>query len=262
LWSGTITRSIGAMITSSPAPDAALATAERSLTTLEGTLSQMAADSAIAAETLRDAGAATSPEAHIHAATWWLQRLAASALATRATCRAARAAIRTGGAPPAAPARSEAAGTAAATRRLAAERTHGSERSIVVGYDGSDAAKRALARAAESAGEHGTVVIVTIEPQLFSAGPAAEPLVEPGDDPSRLIADARVIVAERGTVGDVVVVTREGDPAEELLDIARSVGADRIVIGRRGKNFVARTLMGSVATRILEHAPCDVLVVV
>ena len=69
-----------------------------------------------------------------------------------------------------------------------------------------------------------------------------------------------MIVAERGTVGDVVVVTRKGDP-EELLNIARSVGADRIVIGRRGKNFVACMLMGSVATRVLEHAPCDVLVV-
>ena len=250
------------MITSSPAPDAALATAERSLTTLEGTLSQMAADSAIAAETLHDAGAATSPEPHIQVATWWLHRLAASALATRATCRAARAAIRTrGSAPAAAAAPSGAGGTALGTRPCAAERAHGSERSIVVGYDGSDPAKRALARAAESAGERGTVVIVTTEPQLFSAGAAAEPLVEPGDDPLQLLADARVIVAERGTVGDVVVVTRKGDPAEELLNIARSVGADRIVIGRRGKNFVARMLMGSVATRVLEHAPCDVLVV-
>ena len=70
-----------------------------------------------------------------------------------------------------------------------------------------------------------------------------------------------MIVAERGTVGDVVVVARKGDPAEELLNVARSVDADRIVIGRRGNNFVARMLMGSVATRVLEHAPCDVLVV-
>jgi nucleotide-binding universal stress UspA family protein len=58
-----------------------------------------------------------------------------------------------------------------------------------------------------------------------------------------------------------VVVTRKGDPAEELLNIARSVDPDRIVIGRRGKNFVARMLLGSVATPMLEHARCDVLVV-
>jgi nucleotide-binding universal stress UspA family protein len=250
------------MITSSHAPDTALATAESSLTALEGALSQMAADSAVAAERLHEAGTATSPTPQVQAATWWLHRLAASALATRATCRAARAAMRTrGAAPAAAAAPSGATGTALGTQPSAAERTHGSERSIVVGYDGSDAAKRALARAAEAAGDHGTVVIVTTEPQLFSSGLAAEPLVEPGDDPSRLVADARVIVAEHGTVGNVVVVTREGDPAEELLNIARSVSADRIVIGRRGKNFVARMLMGSVATRVLEHAPCDVLVV-
>jgi nucleotide-binding universal stress UspA family protein len=249
------------MITTSQAPDAALTTAERSLKALEGTLSKMAADSAVAAERLHEAGAGTSPEPHIQAASWWLHRLAGSALATRATCRAARAAIRTrGGAPAAAAAPSGAAGTAL-DLRSAAERPHGSERSTVVGYDGSDAAKRAVARAAEAAGEHGSVVIVTVEPQLFSSGPAAEPLVEPGDDPSRLVADARVIVAERGTVGDVVVVARKGDPAEELLNVARSVDADRIVIGRRGKNFVARMLMGSVATRVLEHTPCDVLVV-
>jgi nucleotide-binding universal stress UspA family protein len=90
----------------------------------------------------------------------------------------------------------------------------------------------------KAAGEHGTVVIVTAEPQLFSSAPAAEPLVEPGNDPSRLLADARVMVAERGTVGDVVVVARNGDPAEELLSAAHSVGADPIVVGRRGKSFV------------------------
>src|SRR4051812_30072294 len=237
------------MITSSHAPDAALATAERSLTALEATLAQMAADSAVAAERLHEAGAATPPEPHMQAATWWLHRLAASALATRATCRAARAAIRVrGGATTAAPALSEAAGAALERHRSAAERTHVAERSIVIGYDGSDAAKRALARAAEAAGEHGTVVIVTTEPQLVSSGPAAEPLIEPGDHPSRLLADARVILAERGPIGDVIVIAREGDPAEALVDVARSVGADRIVIGRRGKNFVARMLMGSVAT--------------
>jgi nucleotide-binding universal stress UspA family protein len=250
------------MISTSHAPDAALTTAERSLEALEGTLSKMAADSAVAAERLHAEGAGTSPEPHVQAASWWLHRLAGSALATRATCRAARAAIRRpGAAGAAAAAPSGAAGTAIGTWPSAAERTHGSERSIVVGYDGSDAAKRALASAAEAAGEHGTVVIVTTEPQLLSSGPAAEPLVEPADDPSRLLADARVIVAERGTVGDVVVVTRKGDPAEELLNVARSVDADRVVIGRRGNNFVARMLMGSVATRVLEHAPCDVLVV-
>jgi nucleotide-binding universal stress UspA family protein len=37
--------------------------------------------------------------------------------------------------------------------------------------------------------------------------------------------------------------------------------AGLLIIGRRGKDFVARTLLGSVATRLVEQAPCDVLVV-
>jgi hypothetical protein len=141
LLSAAIAPSIGPMTTTSHAPDAALTTAERSLKALEGTLSKMVADSAVAAERLHAAGAGTSPEPHIQAASWWLHRLAGSALATRATCRAARAAIRPPGAAAAAP--TGAAGTAIGTWPSTAERTHGSERSIVIGYDGSDA-KRAL----------------------------------------------------------------------------------------------------------------------
>jgi nucleotide-binding universal stress UspA family protein len=56
------------------------------------------------------------------------------------------------------------------------------------------------------------------------------------------------------------VVAREGDPSEELLEVARAAGAHLVIVGRRGKDFVARALLGSVATRVIEHAPCDVLV--
>jgi nucleotide-binding universal stress UspA family protein len=72
----------------------------------------------------------------------------------------------------------------------------------------------------------------------------------------------KATVTARSSVADVVVVARRGDPAEELLEVARAAGADLVIVGRRGKDFVARTLLGSVATRVIEHAPCDVLVVV
>jgi nucleotide-binding universal stress UspA family protein len=132
---------------------------------------------------------------------------------------------------------------------------------IVVGYDGSEAAERALLRAADVAGEGEAVVIVTVTPQIHSAGPAAEPLLEPRADPSDLLAAARATVTARASPADVSLVAREGDPAEELLEVARAANADLVIVGRRGKDFVARTLLGSVATRVVEQAPCDVLVV-
>jgi len=41
----------------------------------------------------------------------------------------------------------------------------------------------------------------------------------------------------------------------------RELEAQLVIVGRRGRDFVARTLLGSVAHRVVENAPCDVLVV-
>jgi nucleotide-binding universal stress UspA family protein len=51
------------------------------------------------------------------------------------------------------------------------------------------------------------------------------------------------------------------DPAAELLEVARAADADLVKVARRGTDFVARTLLGSVAARVVEHAHCDVVVV-
>ena len=51
-----------------------------------------------------------------------------------------------------------------------------------------------------------------------------------------------------------------GDPAVVLVDGARDVGADLLILGRRGGDFVTRTVLGSVAQRVVEQAPCDALV--
>lgn len=61
----------------------------------------------------------------------------------------------------------------------------------------------------------------------------------------------------------MVVETREavGDPAEVVVAVARELGAQLVIIGRQGSDFVARTLLGSVAERVVQRAPCDVLVV-
>ena len=54
---------------------------------------------------------------------------------------------------------------------------------------------------------------------------------------------------------------REGDPAEQIVEYARSVEADLIVMGTRGRGAVQRALLGSVARTVLLSAPCSTLVV-
>jgi nucleotide-binding universal stress UspA family protein len=53
----------------------------------------------------------------------------------------------------------------------------------------------------------------------------------------------------------------EGDPRETLLEAAKQEGADLIVVGSHGRTGLEKLLMGSVASHIVAHAPCSVLVV-
>jgi universal stress protein A len=51
-----------------------------------------------------------------------------------------------------------------------------------------------------------------------------------------------------------------GSTAGEIIDYAESQQADLIVIGRHGRHGISR-LLGSTASAVLHHAPCDVLAV-
>jgi nucleotide-binding universal stress UspA family protein len=61
-------------------------------------------------------------------------------------------------------------------------------------------------------------------------------------------------------VGKVVVQALEGEPSQVLLDAARDFDADLIVVGSRGLTSHAHFILGSVASSVAHHAPCDVLV--
>jgi nucleotide-binding universal stress UspA family protein len=52
-----------------------------------------------------------------------------------------------------------------------------------------------------------------------------------------------------------------GNPAEEILDVAAVQHADLIVLGAKGISGIDRFLLGSVSTRVVQHAKCAVLVV-
>jgi nucleotide-binding universal stress UspA family protein len=63
---------------------------------------------------------------------------------------------------------------------------------------------------------------------------------------SGLIADARI---------------RRGEPAAGILEAARDVGADLIIVGSRGLSGLKRLALGSVSRNVLAAAPVSVLVV-
>lgn len=52
----------------------------------------------------------------------------------------------------------------------------------------------------------------------------------------------------------------EGKPAEEILGLARDVGADLIAAGSHGMGFFGRTVLGSVSTRLARGAESSILI--
>lgn len=54
---------------------------------------------------------------------------------------------------------------------------------------------------------------------------------------------------------------RLGKPADEILTVAKRQRADLIVSGAKGLGALGRVLLGSVSTRLIQHAGCSVLVV-
>lgn len=71
----------------------------------------------------------------------------------------------------------------------------------------------------------------------------------------------RALCAERGL--DYIPLRRasEGDIPQAILDAAKEVGAQLLVVGRRGKRGLARLMVGDATAKVLERAECPVVVV-
>lgn len=132
---------------------------------------------------------------------------------------------------------------------------------IVIGYDGSPAARVALERAAEMAeARHGILDVVTAwhSPAGFAGHPAGSRW-SPRDDAGRMLRDG--IHAQFGDSVPEWVRAHlpEGPSARMLIDA--SEGADTLVVGSRGHGGFVGLLLGSVSAACAEHATCPVLIV-
>jgi nucleotide-binding universal stress UspA family protein len=135
-------------------------------------------------------------------------------------------------------------------------------KTIVVGYDETEAAKRALERAAELAEAFGSKVIVTsVAPVQIPIARGAGP-IDPTDPPeahAEELAHARSYLEGRGIQADYQPAV--GDPAEAIVELAEQRGADLIVVGTREPNILERLLGQSVSAGVSRRAHCDVLIV-
>ncbi len=139
------------------------------------------------------------------------------------------------------------------------------QQAIVAGTDGSATAERAVREAARLARSTGARLVVLsafsdLHPyreRLQSS--AREDLIDLGNVSEQVLQRAADAVS--GGDLEIETVSRQGDPAEVLADVAEEQGAQLIVLGDRGLTAVKRFLLGSVSNKLAHHAPCNVLIV-
>jgi nucleotide-binding universal stress UspA family protein len=135
---------------------------------------------------------------------------------------------------------------------------------IVVAWDGSDHARRAFEYGVEISEKFGARL------QLISVARHAEH-AETQDERQDSRRKARhfyeaaaadlIDSAEKRGIHAELIVVAGGHPAEGIVDTARKLGADLIVVGRRGHSSMTRFLIGSVSDRIARYAHCPVLLI-
>lgn len=134
---------------------------------------------------------------------------------------------------------------------------------IIVGLDGSEPSDKALDWVLDEAGARDLdIVLVTVADhmEVFSARPDYIPFLDKVMDEARETLE-RGLSRVRAAGFEARVVVETGRPASKIVEAARREKADEIVVGSLGKHALDRLLVGSVSSRLVETAPCTVVVV-
>ena len=111
----------------------------------------------------------------------------------------------------------------------------------------------------------GTLHLVHVHDLDFSyaaPGVAAMPPLVSNDEIARHYRGRlRTLAAKFGAKGEVHTHVKVGRAFDQICQLAGTIGAEIIVIATHGRTGLKRMFLGSTAERVVQHAPCAVLVV-
>lgn len=143
-------------------------------------------------------------------------------------------------------------------------------KTILVAVDGNEQSSKVLALASELAGSRNETahlhLVCVVDPAyaLADCETAFNRQEYPAAAHEQHRAEAVICAAlkqleERGAPCSAATL-RGGSPADAICEEARRIDSDLIVIGHRHLSFLGRLLDPSVGSRVLDAAPCPVLV--
>jgi nucleotide-binding universal stress UspA family protein len=135
---------------------------------------------------------------------------------------------------------------------------------FLVAHDGSEQADKALDKAVNLALlAKGSVVVLSVVPDLC--------MMEIGDDDCRKLykimteeSENRLNAMKDDLSKKGIQMETEvkfGNAAEIIIKTCNDRKIDIVVIGSHGRHGARKFLLGSVSSKVVDHAPCSVLVV-
>ncbi len=139
-------------------------------------------------------------------------------------------------------------------------------RTIVVPFDFSDSARRALDTARSISKSAGPAHLVLVHAYFVPA--ELETLAQRAHEPILELVSAqasedleKVLVDLQNEGISAEFYAQHGSPDRIIVELASEKSADLIVMGTHGRTGLAHVLLGSVAERVLRTAPCPVITV-
>ncbi|HET6643395.1 MAG TPA: universal stress protein [Gaiellaceae bacterium] len=127
---------------------------------------------------------------------------------------------------------------------------------VLLAYDGSAVAKRALQHAATLVEQGRELAVINVIPAQSVSSRLETVTEEERGRQARILREANGLLARRGIEAQLIEAV--GDPATEILAEAEKRNAETIVVGRSEGRHLAR---GQLDSRLVRSARADVLVV-
>jgi nucleotide-binding universal stress UspA family protein len=132
---------------------------------------------------------------------------------------------------------------------------------ILFPLDRSREAQEAIAVAIDLVQKYQSKLILlsVVEAPDLAAEVSDDPMMQSPEAIDRLLHSAQAMFAKRGIQADIL--QREGKPAFTICDVADELNVNLIVMGSRGIGLDVEHTAESVASRVINLAPCPVMIV-
>ncbi len=134
------------------------------------------------------------------------------------------------------------------------------KKSVLVPIDFSELSYQAIAPAREYVEAESALKLIHVLTPLHPADPAA--MWNTLDNEQRKEKVKSFLGSKLGEIGykEIQIEVAIGDPSTQIVDYAKEIEADLIVMPSHGRKGISRFLLGSVTERVVRLSPCPVLI--